>query len=281
MPGRESSTSLSQPTSPPRRRPTSEASNSERPRRRQRLSPVPDEDEMDPQYAAFLQMISEDPSFFDGEGRSETNCDDQKKCDGDGDGELNGCQDIEGSICPICFQAWTSSGDHCVCLSSTLNLNDSCLLFSRTYNGIFMVTSPDYIMVFSKSYCHGKESYSPRNFFIRSAAVFLVVTYMECLASRDGFDNVEEVKERYGMLCPQCNRKCSLKGVRRLYTSSIIVVNDDLQKRLQCLEDRFALLEKKVEALQDLQDKFEALESKMEVVEEKISTLVTSSPALS
>ncbi|KAL5740858.1 hypothetical protein ACOSQ2_030038 [Xanthoceras sorbifolium] len=45
--------------------------------------------------------------------------------------------------------------------------------------------------------------------------------------------------------CPQCNRKCSLKDVRKLFASWIVAVDEESQKRIQFLEAKCAYLEKK------------------------------------
>ncbi|KAG9152941.1 hypothetical protein Leryth_012551 [Lithospermum erythrorhizon] len=44
--------------------------------------------------------------------------------------------------------------------------------------------------------------------------------------------------------CPQCNSKCMLKDVRLLYASQIVVVDEELQKKVRHLESRCATLEK-------------------------------------
>ncbi|OIV92371.1 hypothetical protein TanjilG_09969 [Lupinus angustifolius] len=45
--------------------------------------------------------------------------------------------------------------------------------------------------------------------------------------------------------CPQCNRKCSLKDVRKLYASRLVAVDEESQKRIQSLEAKCAALESK------------------------------------
>ncbi|KAL5740857.1 hypothetical protein ACOSQ2_030037 [Xanthoceras sorbifolium] len=45
--------------------------------------------------------------------------------------------------------------------------------------------------------------------------------------------------------CPQCNLKCSLKDVRKLFASQIIAVDEESQKRIRFLEAKCASLEKK------------------------------------
>nr|CAN79143.1 hypothetical protein VITISV_040461 [Vitis vinifera] len=66
--------------------------------------------------------------------------------------------------------------------------------------------------------------------------VFLVGTYMASLASRNGFNNVEEV----------LGRKCTLRNVRTLYASRVVAVDEDLRKKIRSLEAKCASLEKKV-----------------------------------
>nr|XP_016469046.1 PREDICTED: E3 ubiquitin-protein ligase RFWD3 isoform X1 [Nicotiana tabacum] len=44
--------------------------------------------------------------------------------------------------------------------------------------------------------------------------------------------------------CPQCNKKCTLKGVRVLYASRLHAVDEELQKKIRSLESRCFSLEK-------------------------------------
>ncbi|XP_062166391.1 uncharacterized protein LOC133872796 isoform X2 [Alnus glutinosa] len=45
--------------------------------------------------------------------------------------------------------------------------------------------------------------------------------------------------------CPQCNKKCTLKDVRRLFVSRVVAVDEESQKRIRALEAKCASLEKK------------------------------------
>ncbi|XP_018842654.2 E3 ubiquitin-protein ligase RFWD3 [Juglans regia] len=45
--------------------------------------------------------------------------------------------------------------------------------------------------------------------------------------------------------CPQCNRKCTLKDVTKLFASRVVAVDEESQKRIRSLEARCASLEKK------------------------------------
>ncbi|KAK3036370.1 hypothetical protein RJ639_032139 [Escallonia herrerae] len=65
-------------------------------------------------------------------------------------------------------------------------------------------------------------------------AVFHVVIFMGWLVSRDGFSNTEVQ-----------GRKCTLKDVRVLYASGLVVVDEELQKRARLLEAKCASLEQK------------------------------------
>ncbi|KNA14167.1 hypothetical protein SOVF_109620 [Spinacia oleracea] len=47
--------------------------------------------------------------------------------------------------------------------------------------------------------------------------------------------------------CPQCNKKCTLKDVRRIYGSRVVVVDEKSEKRMQYLEAKCDSLEKKEE----------------------------------
>ncbi|KAJ8537753.1 hypothetical protein K7X08_014293 [Anisodus acutangulus] len=44
--------------------------------------------------------------------------------------------------------------------------------------------------------------------------------------------------------CPQCNKKCTVKGIRVLYASRLHVVDEELQKKIRSLETRCFSLEK-------------------------------------
>nr|KYP70909.1 RING finger and WD repeat domain-containing protein 3 [Cajanus cajan] len=43
--------------------------------------------------------------------------------------------------------------------------------------------------------------------------------------------------------CPQCNRKCSMKDVRKLYASRVVAVEEESQKRIRSLEGKCVALE--------------------------------------
>ncbi|KAL5743005.1 hypothetical protein ACOSP7_029737 [Xanthoceras sorbifolium] len=45
--------------------------------------------------------------------------------------------------------------------------------------------------------------------------------------------------------CPQCNQKCSLKDVRKLFASRIVAVDEESQKKIQSLEAKCSFFEKK------------------------------------
>ncbi|KAK7285006.1 hypothetical protein RJT34_19761 [Clitoria ternatea] len=45
--------------------------------------------------------------------------------------------------------------------------------------------------------------------------------------------------------CPQCNRKCSMKDVRKLYASRVVAVDEESQKRIRSLEAKCTSLESK------------------------------------
>ncbi|XP_074276382.1 uncharacterized protein LOC141600094 [Silene latifolia] len=47
--------------------------------------------------------------------------------------------------------------------------------------------------------------------------------------------------------CPQCNKKCTLKDIRRVYGSRVVVVDEESQKRIKSLEDKCNSLKKKDE----------------------------------
>ncbi|XP_054799201.1 uncharacterized protein LOC129303727 [Prosopis cineraria] len=45
--------------------------------------------------------------------------------------------------------------------------------------------------------------------------------------------------------CPQCNRKCALRDVRKLYASRVLAADEESQKKIRSLEARCAILERK------------------------------------
>lgn len=45
--------------------------------------------------------------------------------------------------------------------------------------------------------------------------------------------------------CPQCNRRCSMKDVRKLYASRVVTVDEESQKMIRSLENKCASLESK------------------------------------
>ncbi|XP_020212865.1 E3 ubiquitin-protein ligase RFWD3 isoform X2 [Cajanus cajan] len=45
--------------------------------------------------------------------------------------------------------------------------------------------------------------------------------------------------------CPQCNRKCSMKDVRKLYASRVVAVDEESHKRIRLLEAKCIALESK------------------------------------
>ncbi|KAK8496078.1 hypothetical protein V6N13_035098 [Hibiscus sabdariffa] len=49
--------------------------------------------------------------------------------------------------------------------------------------------------------------------------------------------------------CPQCNRKCTLKDVRKLFASRIVAIDGESQKRIQSLESECISLEQKTAVL--------------------------------
>ncbi|KAL3536228.1 hypothetical protein ACH5RR_004689 [Cinchona calisaya] len=95
--------------------------------------------------------------------------------------------------------------------------------------------------------------------------------------------------------CPQCNMKCTLKDIRVLYASRIVVVDGELQKKVQFLESKCTLLEKKnvnwckkerewqkteVELstqIQNLRERATYLEGLLEDVQTKQSGLISTS----
>ncbi|KAK6231671.1 hypothetical protein SCA6_001744 [Theobroma cacao] len=92
--------------------------------------------------------------------------------------------DIEGLFCPICMEAWTTTGDHHVC----------CLPCGHIY----------------------------------------------------GFSCIHKWLQQRGTSrkCPQCNRKCTLKDVRKLFASRVVAIDGESQKRIRSLEANCISLEK-------------------------------------
>ncbi|XWS43549.1 hypothetical protein CRYUN_Cryun16bG0113600 [Craigia yunnanensis] len=93
--------------------------------------------------------------------------------------------DIDGLFCPICMEAWTTTGDHHVC----------CLPCGHVY----------------------------------------------------GFSCIRKWLQQRGTSrkCPQCNKKCTLKDVRKLFASRLVAIDGESQKRIRSLEAKCISLEKK------------------------------------
>ncbi|TYI65541.1 hypothetical protein E1A91_D09G164600v1 [Gossypium mustelinum] len=93
--------------------------------------------------------------------------------------------DIDGLFCPICMEAWTTTGDHHVC----------CLPCGHIF----------------------------------------------------GFSCIRKWLQQQGTTkkCPQCNRKCTLKDVRKLFASRVVAIDGESQKRIQSLEAKCISLDKK------------------------------------
>lgn len=98
--------------------------------------------------------------------------------------------ETDAMCCPICFQPWTSEGDHHVC----------CLPCGHIYG-------------------------------------------MSCI--RKWIQRCQRSAK-----CPQCNRKCMLKDIRKLYTSRIVAVDNGSQKEVEFLETKCASLKAKCASLE-------------------------------
>ena len=70
-------------------------------------------------------------------------------------------------------------------------------------------------------------------------AVFLVDVYdTSCIKRR-------LQRQNNSGKCPQCNRKCIAKDLRKLYASRVVVVDEESHKKIQPLEAKCASLEHK------------------------------------
>ncbi|GAB2216770.1 hypothetical protein Droror1_Dr00024549 [Drosera rotundifolia] len=49
--------------------------------------------------------------------------------------------------------------------------------------------------------------------------------------------------------CPQCKKKCTLKDVRRMYGSRVVVIDEQSNKRIRFLEAKCDAFEKKIAAV--------------------------------
>ncbi|KAG2406085.1 uncharacterized protein HKW66_Vig0053400 [Vigna angularis] len=87
----------------------------------------------------------------------------------------------------------------------------------------------------SCSFATGSSNGSQESDHTNIDVVFLVDTYMACLASKDGFNNAKVPA-----------RKCTLKDVRKLFASRVVAVEEESQKRIQSLEAKCAALDSKV-----------------------------------
>ncbi|CAK7325406.1 unnamed protein product [Dovyalis caffra] len=54
--------------------------------------------------------------------------------------------------------------------------------------------------------------------------------------------------------CPQCNAKCILKDIRKLYATPVVVIDEGLQKKVESLEDEIGSLKTEKDDLLDIQD---------------------------
>ncbi|POO01753.1 Zinc finger, RING/FYVE/PHD-type domain containing protein [Trema orientale] len=63
--------------------------------------------------------------------------------------------------------------------------------------------------------------------------------------------------------CPQCNRKCTQKDVRKLFASRLVAVDEESQKRIRLLETKCASLEKKKADWSKKEAKWRKIEAEM------------------
>ncbi|OMO81819.1 Zinc finger, RING-type [Corchorus capsularis] len=112
--------------------------------------------------------------------------------------------DIDGLFCPICMEAWATSGDHHV----------SCLPCGHIF----------------------------------------------------GFSCIHEWLQQRGSArkCPQCNRKCTLKDVRKLFASRVVAIDGESQKRIRSLEAKCIALEMENSALSKKEAKWKRREAELQ-----------------
>ncbi|GJT09608.1 E3 ubiquitin protein ligase RFWD3-like protein [Tanacetum coccineum] len=140
---------------------------------------------------------------------------------GDSEGlvSVSWCGRGDGLICPICFEGWTSGGEHQMWVS-VLDLDDRTVVID---NG---------------------DSYD--------LVVLMVENELDdcsCLPCGHiyGLSCINKWLQRFRGLgkCPQCKNLCTLKDVRVLYASRLCAADEELHERVRALEAKCADLEKK------------------------------------
>uniref|UniRef100_A0A7N1A4K8 RING-type E3 ubiquitin transferase n=1 Tax=Kalanchoe fedtschenkoi TaxID=63787 RepID=A0A7N1A4K8_KALFE len=64
--------------------------------------------------------------------------------------------------------------------------------------------------------------------------------------------------------CPQCNKKCAVNGIRKLYASQIVALDEESKKRIQFLENKCLSLEKKGGDLATKEAEWKKMEIKLQ-----------------
>ncbi|XP_028776046.1 E3 ubiquitin-protein ligase RFWD3-like isoform X2 [Neltuma alba] len=74
--------------------------------------------------------------------------------------------------------------------------------------------------------------------------------------------------------CPQCNRKCALRDVRKLYASRVLAADEALQKKIRSLEARCAILECKGSDWCKKEASWQKKEAQLHLEVEKLTELI-------
>ncbi|PON49040.1 WD repeat containing protein [Parasponia andersonii] len=75
--------------------------------------------------------------------------------------------------------------------------------------------------------------------------------------------------------CPQCNRKCTLKDVRKLFASRLVAVDEESQKRIRLLETKCASFEKKKADWSKKEAKWRKIEAEMRLKVQQLKDRTT------
>ncbi|EXB31658.1 E3 ubiquitin-protein ligase RFWD3 [Morus notabilis] len=65
--------------------------------------------------------------------------------------------------------------------------------------------------------------------------------------------------------CPQCNRRCKLKDVRKLFAARVVAIDEEAQKRIQSLENKCASLENERACWSKKEAEWRKLEAKFQL----------------
>ncbi|CAI9095790.1 OLC1v1031805C1 [Oldenlandia corymbosa var. corymbosa] len=137
---------------------------------------------------------------------------------------------IDGLICPICKEGWTTGGEHQK-QEILLSLHVCFIWLSRD---VWTTGGEHQVCCLPCGHIYGKSC---------------IKTWL--------------LHPNSGGKCPQCNSNCVIKDIRTLYSSRIIAVDHEMQKQIRSLESKYDSLN-----LLHLLDQFESLKSERAVLRE-------------